>query len=71
MDSSNSAASASAGHDAHARLAAREKELAALEAERTQLVKQVEDLRAERQVLEAVSRKVATTRYANAGESQP
>jgi multidrug resistance efflux pump len=45
-----------------ARLATHEKALAALTAEQAQLAKQLETLRAERQVLEAVAKKVATRR---------
>jgi len=43
-------------------LEAHEKALAVLNAERAQLTKQVETLKAERQVLEAVARKLAKTR---------
>ena len=45
-----------------ARLAAHEKALAALSAEQAQLVKHLESLKAQRQVLEAVAKKVAIRR---------
>ena len=51
-----------ADENLHMRLAAHEKAIAALKAERAQLIKQLDSLKAERQVLEAVARKVATTR---------
>ena len=50
--------------------AAHEKAITALNAERSQLTKQLEALRAERQVLEAVARKVANTRRSSGGAQQ-
>jgi cell division protein FtsB len=50
--------------------AAHEKAIAALNAERSQLTKQLEALRSERQVLEAVARKVANTRRSSGGAHQ-
>jgi len=51
----------------HMRLATHEKSLELLAAERAQLVKQVETWRAERQVLEAVARKLPATRRSSPG----
>ena len=51
----------------HVEAAAHEKAITALNAERSQLTKQLEALRAERQVLEAVARKVANTRRSSGG----
>lgn len=52
----------------HMRAATHENALAVLAAERAQLSKQLDILRAERQVLEAVARKLASTRRSsNAG----
>jgi cell division protein FtsB len=46
----------------HAQIEAHEKKLATLNTEQAQLKKQIETLKAERQVLEAVARKLAKTR---------
>jgi hypothetical protein len=53
--------------DLHMRLATHEKSLELLAAERAQLVKQLETWRAERQVLEAVARKLPPTRRSSPG----
>jgi uncharacterized protein (DUF3084 family) len=53
-----------------ARLANHERALVALNAERAQLTKQLEALKAERQVLQAVARKVATNHRLGGGEPQ-
>jgi cell division protein FtsB len=52
------------------RLASHERALAALNAEQAQLMKQLETLKAERQVLQAVARKVATSRRLSDGTQQ-
>ena len=52
------------------RLASHERALAALNAEQAQLIKQLETLKAERQVLQAVARKVATSRRLSDGTQQ-
>jgi uncharacterized protein (DUF3084 family) len=54
----------------HMRLASHERELAALNAERAQLINKLEALRAERQVLQAVAHKVATNRRQSSGGEQ-
>jgi hypothetical protein len=51
----------------HARLASHEKALAALNAERAKLTKQLETLKGERQLLQAVALKVATGRRLSGG----
>jgi hypothetical protein len=53
--------------DLHMRLATHEKSLEVLAAERAQLVKQLETWRAERQVLEAVARKLPPIRRSSPG----
>lgn len=50
--------------------AAHEKAIATLNAERSQLTKQLEALKSERQVLEAVARKIANTRRSSGGAQQ-
>jgi len=50
-----------------ARVADHQKAISALDAERAQLVKQLEALRAEKSVLQAVARKVATRRTSGGG----
>jgi uncharacterized protein (DUF3084 family) len=58
-------------HDSlHTRLARHERELAALNTERAQLINKLETLKAERQVLQAVARKLATTRRLSGGAHQ-
>jgi hypothetical protein len=59
----------SSGDNPHMRLASHKQAIAILEEERVQLVKHIDALRAERQVLEAVARKVASTRRLS-GEQQ-
>jgi len=54
----------------HVEAAAHEKAIAALNSERSQLTKQLEALRSERQVLEAVARKVANSRRSSGGAQQ-
>src|SRR5947207_10628526 len=54
----------------HTRLANHERALAVLNAEQAQLTKQLEILRAERQVLRAVARKVAMSRRPSGGTQQ-
>lgn len=49
----------------HMQLQAHEKALALLDAELAQLTKQLETLKAQRQVLEAVARKLAKNRQSN------
>ena len=49
----------------HMQVQAHEKALALLDAELAQLTKQLETLKAERQVLEAVARKLAKNRRSN------
>ena len=57
-----------ASHDnLHMRIATHETALAVLAAERSQLSKQLDILRAERQVMEAVARKLASTRRSSNG----
>lgn len=55
----------------HVRIAAHEKAIAELNAERAQLCKKLETLKSERQLLEAVARKVASTRRASGSAQQP
>jgi len=50
-----------------ARVADHQRAISALDAERAQLVKQLEALRAEKSVLQAVARKVATRRPSGGG----
>jgi cell division protein FtsB len=54
----------------HVRMAAHEKAIAELDSERAQLCKKLETLRNERQLLEAVARKVASTRRASGSAQQ-
>jgi len=51
----------------HVLLANHEKALSALNVERAQLVKRLQSLKAERQTLQAVARRVATTRRQSGG----
>jgi cell division protein FtsB len=73
MDNTNTGTSSLVTEDqvsSHVEAAAHEKAITALNAERSQLTKQLEALRAERQVLEAVARKVANTRRSSGGAQQ-
>ena len=54
----------------HTRLATHERAIAALNAEHAQLTKQLEALKAERQVLQAVAKKIAKDRRVNGGGQQ-
>jgi hypothetical protein len=53
--------------DLHVLIAFHQKAIQTLNSERAQLVKRREELKAERQVLQAVARKVATTRRSSGG----
>lgn len=64
----NSAAAPPHDHESlQTRLASHERALATLNAEQAQLTKQLETLRAQRQVLQAVAKKVATGRRFSSG----
>jgi cell division protein FtsB len=74
MDNANTGTSSAAVTEnhvsSHVEVAIHEKAIAALNTERSQLTKQLEALRAERQVLEAVARKVANARRSSGGAQQ-
>jgi len=63
----NDPTSATTKEDLHMRIVFHQKALQALNSERAQLAKQLEALKAERQVLQAVAKKGATTRRSSAG----
>jgi len=71
MEDSNAAMNnppaTTANDNLHMRISFHQKALQALNSERAQLIKHLETLKAERNVLEAVARKVATTRRPSTG----